>query len=237
MEQLATAETELTELEGAEGDLAALTENRLNVHESLGRAAAELTRLRVSAAGRLSSLATALLPSLGLPAGVLHVSVESGAGIEASGSDTVSFKVQLNVGHEARDLARVASGGELSRVMLAVKSILAAVDRVPALIFDEVDAGIGGETALRVGDALRELAARHQVLVITHLPQIAARAHHHLIVRKQERAGVATAEVEVVDGRNRVAEIARMLAGDPSSKTGLKHARELLDSAASGETR
>jgi DNA repair protein RecN (Recombination protein N) len=102
---------------------------------------------------------------------------------------------------------------------------------VPCLIFDEVDAGIGGETALRVGDALRALAGHHQVVVITHLPQIAARAHNHLIVRKLERGGVATTTVEAVEGSARVEEIARMMSGDPASAAGKRHARELLAAA------
>jgi DNA repair protein RecN (Recombination protein N) len=102
---------------------------------------------------------------------------------------------------------------------------------VPSLVFDEVDAGIGGQIALQVGDALRSLSEHHQVLVITHLPQIAARAHCHLIVRKSERGGAAAADVEIVEGDARVAEITRMLSGDPSSRTGRDHALELLQSA------
>ena len=111
------------------------------------------------------------------------------------GAEDVEFRVSLNVGHEARPLARVASGGELSRVMLALKTILARLDRVPTLVFDEVDAGIGGRVGLQVGETMRRVASYHQVFAITHLPQIAARAHHHILVAKGARGGVTTADV------------------------------------------
>jgi DNA repair protein RecN (Recombination protein N) len=116
--------------------------------------------------------------------------------------------------------------------MLALTTILARLDRVPTLVFDEVDAGIGGRVALSVGDTLRALSAHHQVLVITHLPQIASRAHQHVVVSKAARAGVTTADLQVVEGEARVVEIARMLGGDEDSDTSRAHARELLDGAA-----
>jgi DNA repair protein RecN (Recombination protein N) len=140
--------------------------------------------------------------------------------------------VALNVGHDARPLARVASGGELSRVMLALKTILARADSVPTLVFDEVDAGIGGKVGLQVGDTLRRVAEHHQVFAISHLPQIAARAHNHIVVAKAAKGGVTTADVTVLEGSTRVVEIARMLGGDPESKVSRAHAKELLESAA-----
>jgi DNA repair protein RecN (Recombination protein N) len=154
--------------------------------------------------------------------------------IGPTGAEDVEFQVSLNVGHDARPLARVASGGELSRVMLALKTILARVDRVPTLVFDEVDAGIGGRVGLQVGETMRQVADSHQVFAISHLPQIAARAHHHILVSKAPRGGVTTADVTVLTGDARVAEIARMLGGDPESEVSRAHATELL-AAASGE--
>jgi DNA repair protein RecN (Recombination protein N) len=145
----------------------------------------------------------------------------------------VEFLVALNVGHDARPLSRVASGGELSRVMLALMTILARLDRVPTLVFDEVDAGIGGRVALSVGDTMRRVAAHHQVLAITHLPQIASRAHQHIVVSKAARGGITTADLLVAEGEERVQEIARMLGGDSESETSRAHARELLTDAAS----
>jgi DNA repair protein RecN (Recombination protein N) len=116
--------------------------------------------------------------------------------------------------------------------MLALKTILARLDRVPTLIFDEVDAGIGGRVGLQVGETMRRVASYHQVFAISHLPQIAARAHHHILVAKGARGGVTTADVTVLDGEPRVTEIARMLGGDPESDVSRAHARELLETAA-----
>src|SRR4029077_8676839 len=127
---------------------------------------------------------------------------------------------------------RVASGGELSRVMLALTTILARLDRVPTLVFDEVDAGIGGRVGAEVGKTLRKAALHHQVFAISHLPQIASSAHHHILVSKNVRSGVTAADVQVVDGDARVREIARMLGGDPEREVSLRHAREMLGGAA-----
>ncbi|MFC1790840.1 DNA repair protein RecN, partial [Gemmatimonadota bacterium] len=128
-------------------------------------------------------------------------------------------------------LTRIASGGELSRVMLALKAILAQVDEVPTLIFDEIDSGIGGEVALQVAEKLAGVARHHQVFVITHLPQLAARAHHQLFVEKGEVEGLASTGVRELTGEDRVREVARMLGGDPESATSRDHARELLGAA------
>ena len=113
--------------------------------------------------------------------------------------------------------------------MLALKSILAGVDRIPSLIFDEIDAGIGGEIALKVADKLQAVAAHHQVFVITHLPQLASRAHQQLFVEKGEVGGMASTRIRELTGEERVREVARMLGGDPESPTSREHARELLD--------
>jgi DNA repair protein RecN (Recombination protein N) len=116
--------------------------------------------------------------------------------------------------------------------MLALKTILARLDHVPTLVFDEVDAGIGGRVGLQVGETMRRVAAHHQVFAISHLPQIAARAHHHILVAKGAREGVTTADTCVLAGDERVLEIARMLGGDPESNVSQAHARELLATAA-----
>lgn len=173
-----------------------------------------------------------MLPSLGMSDGRFAVALAPRPEPGPAGAEDVEFRVALNVGHDMRPLLRVASGGELSRVMLALETILARVDHVPTLVFDEVDAGIGGRVALQVGDTMRRVADHHQVFAITHLPQIAARAHHHMVVRKGARGGVTTADVTTVADEARVTEIARMLGGDPESDVSRAHARELLDSAA-----
>lgn len=228
---LREARAELEVLDTAAVDLRDLTAREESARGALAAQAARLSKLRQKASRKLASEVEALLPELGLPGGRFLVHLEPAGEISASGAERVEFRVALNVGHDARPLARTASGGELSRVMLALKSILARLDQVPTLVFDEVDVGIGGTVALRVGDSLRRLAEHHQVLVITHLAQVAARAHHHVVVAKGARGGVSTADISVVQRDDRVAEVARMLGGDPSSKVSRAHARELLEAA------
>ena len=225
------ARAELDLADTADFDLQELERRRSAVRESLAADAAALTKKRAAGAKRLSRAVGELLPALGIPHGKLVVALTPRAEIGATGAEDVEFLVALNVGHEARALARVASGGELSRLMLALETILARLGRVPTLIFDEVDAGIGGRVGLQVGDTMRRVAAHHQVLAITHLAQIAARAHHHIVVSKGERAGVTTTDTRVSTGDDRVEEIARMLGGDPESEVSLAHARELLSEA------
>jgi len=145
------------------------------------------------------------------------------------GFDRVTFMFTANAGEDPRPLHRIASGGELSRLMLAVKRTNAARDPVPIYIFDEVDAGIGGAVAEVVGRHLRAIAARHQVVCITHLPQIAAMAGHHLLVSKEERKGRTVVRLEKLDRDGRVRELARMLGGVTISETTLAHAREMLE--------
>ncbi|HEY4734639.1 MAG TPA: DNA repair protein RecN [Gemmatimonadaceae bacterium] len=227
-----SARAELDLIDTAQFDLANLTAREADARRRLVGTAEKLTELRMSAAKKIAKAVDALLPALGMPDGHFTVLLTARDEPTADGAEDVEFRVALNVGHEDRPLARVASGGELSRVMLALKTILARVDHVPTLIFDEVDAGIGGRVGLQVGDTLRRVAKEHQVFAISHLPQIAARAHHHIVVAKGAKGGVTTADITVLEGSGRVNEIARMLGGDPESKVSRAHARELLESAA-----
>jgi DNA repair protein RecN (Recombination protein N) len=183
---------------------------------------------RREAAARLEEEVVALLPDLGMPGAIFRVEFISLDEPGPGGGERVEFVATLNPGFEPRPLSRIASGGELSRVMLALKAILARVDRVPTLIFDEVDAGIGGQVAAGVGEKLAEVAGHHQVFVITHLPQVAAWGDRHLRVEKGESEGLASSNVVRLEGDERVREIARMLDGEPGSDTSRKHARELL---------
>jgi DNA repair protein RecN (Recombination protein N) len=224
---------ELDLVDSAGLDLRHLETREREARARLEERAAALTGLRQVAADRLAACVDQLLPDLGMPDGHLGVRLTPNAEISLNGAEDVEFRVSLNVGHEERALSRVASGGELSRVMLALKTILARLDRVPTLVFDEVDAGIGGRVGLMVGETMRRVAAHHQVFAITHLPQIAARAHHHILVAKGARGGVTTADVTVLTGADRVSEVARMLGGDPESDVSRAHAQELLESAAS----
>jgi DNA repair protein RecN (Recombination protein N) len=223
----AQAAEELDLLDTADIDLRALAARRAAAEGALRTAADALSARRREAAERLARGVNRLLPQLGLPGGKLSVEMVSLPEAGAHGQESVQLDVQLNVGLEAKPLAKVASGGELSRLMLALKVVLVKHDAIATLVFDEVDQGIGGETGAQVGSALAEVAERHQVLVITHLPQIAARADGHLVVSKQARAGIATSDVQILHGEDRVNEIARML-GDTEGDAARRHAQALL---------
>jgi len=218
LELLDTAGLDLRGLQSREGDAASELKTR----------AERLSVKRREAAQRLSKAVDEILPELGMPDGHFLVQLRPLDDIGPLGAEDVEFRITLNVGHDMRPLAKVASGGELSRVMLALKTILARLDRVPTLVFDEVDAGIGGKVGQQVGEMLRKVAISHQVFAITHLPQIAARAHRHILVTKGARAGVTAADVSSLSDTERVPEIARMLGGDPESGKSRAHARELL---------
>jgi DNA repair protein RecN (Recombination protein N) len=231
---IATGESARAELDLAESgglDIGVLEKRRDEAANRLGVAASKLTKMRRDGARRLADAVDEVLPELGMPDGHLAIDLPEAGEVMATGAEDIVFKVSLNLGHEARPLARVASGGELSRVMLALKTILARLDGVPTLVFDEVDAGIGGRVGLQVGETMRKVASSHQVFAISHLPQIAARAHHHIVVSKSPRGGVTTADVSIVEGDPRVLEIARMLGGDPESDVSRAHARELIEHA------
>ena len=227
----AKAQAELDLIDSAEFDVAQLRTQESDAMERLDVTAARLTAMRARAATAIADAVSAELPSLGMDSGQFTVTLTPRGDLSAQGAEDVEFRVALNMGYDARPLARVASGGELARVMLALKTVLAAVDHIPTLVFDEVDAGIGGRVGLQVGETMRRVAEQHQVFAISHLPQIAARAHHHIVVAKGARDGVTTADISVLSASDRVAEIARMLGGDPESKASRAHARELLHAA------
>ena len=178
------ARAELDLLEGGGFERKALEKAEAEAREKLASLAAKVTRGRRKAADRLAGEVVAVLPALGLKGGRFDVALEPLAEPGPHGAERVEFLVAVNAGFEPKPLARVASGGELSRVMLALKTILARVDHVATLVFDEIDAGIGGRVAVQVGAKLREVAGHHQVFAITHLPQIASVADAHFRVEK-----------------------------------------------------
>ncbi len=227
LDTLTRARRELDLLDTADLDLAQLSERRAAADAALERAAGALSTKRRRAAGRLGKAVQQFLPGLGMPNGRVIVDVRQAPRISPAGADTVTFLVQLNPGLDARPLAQVASGGELSRLMLALKVVLSQHDMIPTLVFDEVDQGVGAEVGSRVADALAKVGSTKQVLVITHLPQIAARAEHHVVVSKRARGGIATADVRVLTPESRLEEVARML-GDASDPVVQRHAEELL---------
>jgi DNA repair protein RecN (Recombination protein N) len=229
------AAAELSLLDGAEWELSGLQRRESELRAELERLAGELSAARRAAATGLAQEVDGVLPELGMTGGRFEAAVMPLSEPGAAGGEEIEFRVALNRGFDPKPLAQVASGGELSRVMLAIKTILARLDAVPTLVFDEVDAGIGGRVALQVGEKMRSVAASHQVFAITHLPQIAARAHAHLHVSKRESAGRVATAVQELDAKARVQEIARMLGGDSESQVSLDHARELLERGAGAD--
>ena len=206
--------------------------------------ATDLAERRDQAVGRLETSVLAELAALDLEGAVFRVKLareragqgELGVGPEAwrlgpKGVDQAEFFFSGNAGEDARPLARIASGGELSRTMLALKVVLAATDAVPVLIFDEVDVGIGGKTADTVGKKLRQVSRTRQVLCVTHLPQIAAYADQHFRVEKREDDGRTATTVAALVRNDRVREVARMLGGESVTDTSLQHALELITQA------
>ena len=194
--------------------------------------AAQLSERRQQAARALSERISAALAGLGMPGGQLAIVLERLDKPTPTGLETVEFQVSANPGQPLRPLAKVASGGELSRISLAIQVITAHAAHIPTLIFDEVDTGIGGGVAEVVGRQLRALGAQRQVLCVTHLPQVAAQAHQHFKVAKHSDATTTHTRVRVLTLEERVGEIARMLGGLELTANTLAHAREMLDRAA-----
>ncbi len=233
----------LLELDGTDERIAELQARRADLRADLGQAASELSRARTTAAGRLARVVTAELASLAMPHARLEVSVtqtevEDGLPVGdrtlrhgPTGVDDVELLLAANRGADPRPLSRGASGGELSRVMLGLEVALAATNPVPTFVFDEVDAGVGGKAAVEVGRRLALLARHAQVLVVTHLPQVAAFADRHVQVVKSSDGTVTTAGLTTLDDTARVRELSRMLAGLEDSDTARAHAEELLAAA------
>lgn len=222
------AREELDAIEGADEDIERLEHELAERTAELERLAERLSKARRRAADTLQSAVEASLPALGLEGGRLEIELERLDGDSREGRERIAFLVTLNPGFPPGPLAKIASGGEMSRLMLALKTALVAVDDVPTLVFDEVDAGIGGEVAHRIARRLVHVSATHQVLVMTHLAQIAARADAHYVVEKAVEGDRAYTEVRPVAAAGRVEELARMLGGDPDSAKSRAHAEELL---------
>ncbi|HLK15281.1 MAG TPA: DNA repair protein RecN [Fimbriimonadaceae bacterium] len=224
------ARTELESLTFGADDEEALADQLSERESRLDAEASALTRLRREQATSFSRLVQEALRDLAMDRSVFEVDFTTAA-IDASGADRVEFFFSANAGEPPRPLAKIASGGELSRVMLAIKSVYAGKAGVPTLIFDEVDAGLSGRAAAAVARKLEGLAEHYQVLVISHLPQIASRASRHFRIEKREKSGRAVTEVVELSPTEREREIARMLAGERVTDAALVNARELLGRA------
>jgi DNA repair protein RecN (Recombination protein N) len=220
-----SADERLQALEAHDARAAAIDEQRTRALERVARAEAAVKAARTKAAPALASATQSVLADLAMANATLDVLVDGDAG------EQVAFLLAANPGAPLLPLAKVASGGELARAMLALRLVSGeGEDAGPGtVVFDEVDAGIGGGAAIAVGRALAEVARHKQVLVVTHLPQVAAHADNHLGVTKRDDGASTTATVRVLDRGERVEELARMLSGSPDSETAREHARELLD--------
>lgn len=195
--------------------------------------ATELSTLRNNAAGQLASAVEVEMQTLGMPGGRFTIKLSANSNNEPhpNGLEQLEFLVSANPGQPLKALAKVASGGELSRISLAIQVITAQTSRVPTLVFDEVDVGIGGPTAEVVGQLLRKLGERGQVLTVTHLPQVAAQGHQHLFVHKVRESDATRTAVSKLSSAQRVEEIARMLGGVDLTEESLAHARQMVGSA------
>lgn len=218
-----TAAGRLAELEGHDELAASLDAELAKASASLERVEVEVADARAAAAPALAAAVAAHLPDLALPKARLEVEVAGTAGRD------VTFRFAANPGMSLQPLAKVASGGELARAMLALRLVL--TQGPPVLVFDEVDAGIGGAAAVAVGQSLATLGASHQVLVVTHLAQVASWADAHVVVDKVVRGESTSTTLAVVADDERITELARMLSGTPDSVTARQHAKELLESA------
>ncbi|MER6519611.1 MULTISPECIES: DNA repair protein RecN [unclassified Streptomyces] len=233
----------LLELDGDDERIAELTAERDGLRVELSQLAQALTDARMDSAARFASAVTAELASLAMPHARVTFDIrqiEDPEGVEVggrtvaygpSGADEVELLLAPHPGAQPRPIAKGASGGELSRVMLAVEVVFAGSDPVPTYLFDEVDAGVGGKAAVEVGRRLAKLAKSAQVVVVTHLPQVAAFADRQLLVEKTVDGSVTRSGVTVLEGEDRIRELSRMLAGQEDSETARAHAEELLATA------
>jgi DNA repair protein RecN (Recombination protein N) len=232
IEERRRLEVQLGATEDLEGAVAAAIAERDRRRGELEAAAGRLSKVRASSARRMQKAVAAELQDLRLEGARFEIELRSKSDIDATGAEAAEMMFSANPGEPIAPLARVASGGELARVMLGIKTVAADADRLPTMVFDEVDAGIGGEAAIQVGLRLKALGARHQVLVVTHLAQIASFADHHLVVEKtpgRDGRNVVTVR-ELTSEAEKAAELARMMSGGVTDKA-MARAHELLEEA------
>lgn len=222
----AEAREKLERLERREAELARLNGQIQKLRREILRAGRELSAQRQAAAPRLAKAAEKQLRGLGFQQSRFEVALRATDDFSPTGLDEIEFEFAPNAGEPARPLRAIASSGEMSRVMLALKTVLAAEDEIPVLVFDEIDANVGGETASVVGEKMAEIARRRQVLCITHLPAVAASAAWHYVVTKRAEGGRTLSEITLLEPPQRVREVTRMLGGQ--SEAALRHAEELL---------
>jgi DNA repair protein RecN (Recombination protein N) len=226
-EKWAEIQEQVTAIKNSQ-DLGALEQNLSKTLAAYLKSAKKLSQERIAAAKTLERLVTAAMQDLAMAGGVFAIQIEALEEGNAHGLEQVEFLVAGHPGATPKQLAKVASGGELARISLAISVITSEASQIPTLIFDEVDSGIGGAVAETVGKRLKELGQAHQVLCVTHLPQVAAEGHQHWKVAKQSQDNVTISSMQILSRQERVEEIARMLGGAEITDTTRRHARELL---------
>lgn len=229
---LEDAKTEYDELCGSEESIAELETEQKELLREVSRKAAELSAFRKSAAERFVSQVTEELEFLNMPKVRIVVQVDQGK-LTQNGMDSVEFLISANVGEEPRPIAKIASGGELSRIMLALKSVIADKDSIGTLIFDEIDTGVSGRAAQKIGMKLRQISRKRQVLCVTHLSQMAVMADEHLLIEKKIVGDRTSTSIRSLDMEERKLEIARIIGGDKVSELTLQNADELIREAQS----
>ena len=224
-----TWQAELLDLDSSDEQVEKLESQLAAALLELSQEGSRLTQARKGAAERLAGLVAKELSELAMQGSRFSVQVSELGEFEASGNDRIEFLL-ANAGSDPRPLAKGASGGELSRIMLAIELVLAGDHPMPTMIFDEVDAGVGGQAAVELGRRLRRLSEKTQVIVVTHLPQVAAFANHQIKVAKEISGEITKSSVNILEPEDRKRELARMLSGNPDSEVALQHAEELLNS-------
>lgn len=230
LEYLEKSREQLQQLNLSEEKAQELQEEYLHLKPQVQQAADLLTSRRHKAAKEFLSRVKKELEFLNMPS--VHLSVSAGrSGWKPDGQDELEFLISSNVGEEPKPLAKIASGGELSRVMLSIKNVLAQKDRVGTAVFDEIDTGVSGKAAQKIGQKLQEVSCNRQVICVTHLAQVAVYADHHLLIEKSEEDGRTYTRIKPLDRQGRVEEIARMISGENLTETAIQNAREMLSLA------
>lgn len=219
---------ELDFLTNSSEKIAELTLEREREQKKLTAAAEKLSALRQATAQQVAAQIEASLKDMEMKDARFHIQIEEKADWTADGKDKVEFLISANAGENLKPLAKIASGGEMSRVMLALKTVLVDADEIGTFIFDEIDTGVSGRTARKVGEKMRFLGGKRQILCITHLPQIAAMADHHFLIEKESTNGETTTQVIPLEGEGSVLEVARLMGGSGVTETTLAAARELI---------
>lgn len=224
-------QSEVLDLDSSDEQIEKLEMQFAALESQLASHAAVLTTQRVAAGSLLSARVSEELAQLAMSGAKLEIQVTASAEFDLHGADKIEFLLAAHSGADPRPLSKGASGGELSRIMLAIELVLVAGQQLPTMIFDEVDAGVGGQAAVELGRRLKKLAESTQVIVVTHLPQVAAFADRQIRVSKDVSGEITESSVELLSDHDRQTELARMLSGNPDSEVALEHAKELLNSA------